>query len=593
MQDSVQLIKDKLSIEEVVAPYVMLKKSGRYLKACCPFHQEKTPSFVVSPDRGMAYCFGCHKGGDIFQFIQEIEGLDFKGALEFLAEKANVTLEKFASKGPKISRDEKEELKAANEEASNFFVQSLQKTEEGKKVVEYLKKRGANEETISEFKVGFAPEGRDKLYRHLLEKGFNKEAILKSHLAVPRDSAQQDVADRFHLRLMFPIQNEKGDFIAYGGRALKKGDDPKYLNSPEYVLYNKSATLYNMHRAKAAIREKDFTVVVEGYLDVMASHQAGIQNVVATCGTALTVEQFKLMKRYSSKVALAFDSDAAGQNALHRGVQTAQPLGLELFVVSIPSGKDAADAVKENPQFWISAIEKKEPYLEYFLRRYREIYDLHSAEGKRGFTDSMMEILKGVKHPVERDHYLKELSRLVSTPVEMLYDFLNQASTQRKVGRLAAQSDVLPKKTGRERLFLYFVGLLLAFPKTFFEVLDGFENFSPLAERIKTLGLIRQLSNLTEERWKDFLNNLETFLEDPSFEISASHVYKQVRDHYNLRGELDDGFFQAFDRPDLLQKLALEAEVKNTDLKAVPEEFEKVITLLYLDFVSSKPELHG
>ena len=329
--DSIAEIKSKLSIEDVVAPYVQLKKRGKYLKACCPFHQEKTPSFVVSLDRQMAYCFGCQKGGDMFQFIQDIEGLDFKGALEFLAEKAGVSLPKGGSGGPRVPKDKKDKLKAANAEASKFFVQNLWKTDTGAKVLAYLKARGLNDETIREFQVGFAPESKDDLYRHLLDKKHEKEVVLESSLAISRDSESKRVVDRFHLRLMFPIQNTQGDFVAFGGRALKRGDQPKYLNSPEYVLYSKGSLLYNLNRAKSEIRQQDLAIFVEGYFDVMASHQAGVKNVVATSGTALTEKQLKLVKRYSKNVALAFDQDSAGQEALKRSVELAQTLDLELL----------------------------------------------------------------------------------------------------------------------------------------------------------------------------------------------------------------------------------------------------------------------
>ncbi len=579
MQDPVQEIKNRLDVVDVVAPYVQLKKAGKYLKACCPFHQEKTPSFFVSPERQLAYCFSCEKGGDIFQFIQDIEGVDFKGALEILAEKANIELPKH-SDGPKISKDEKSRLKSANQLACNFFVQKLWDTEDGAKVLSYLRGRAITDETIKTFQVGFAPDGKDNLYRYLLEKKCEKADLLA------RDSESKKITDRFWLRLMFPIDNTQGDVVAFNGRALKKDMNPKYLNSPEYVLYNKGSVLYNLSRAKKAIREEDLVVCVEGQFDVMASHQVGIQNVVATSGTALTEAQFKLLKRYTKRIALAFDSDSAGQDAMLRAVHTAQPFGLELFVIEIPEGKDTADAVKEDPQLWISAVEAKKPYLEFYEEKFKREFDLSSSTGKREFTDAMLDLLKGVTHPVEKDHFLKKLSRLVGTPVEMLYDYLSDMKTQRKHKSVKKESFTAARKAKRERLVEYFLGMLLAFPRVFFPTWEKAADFSDFLERAKDLGLNRQMNRLDEERFKEFYSGFEELLGTTDLETSVTSVYKQVRDHYNLHAEVDEVFYASVEGSEFLQKLAFEAEVRNPDHSLVAKEFEKLITLLYFEFTS-------
>ncbi|MBU0982064.1 DNA primase [Patescibacteria group bacterium] len=586
--DSVQEIKNKLSIEDVVAPYVSLKKRGKYLKACCPFHQEKTPSFIVSTDRQMAYCFGCQKGGDIFQFIQDIEGLDFKGALEFLADKAGVTLEKGGT-GPSIPKDKKDALRNINRDASKLFVQQLWGDGAGEKVLLYLRNRGMTDETIKEFRVGFAPDGKDTLYRHLLEKKYKKELILESSLAISRDAEGNQVFDRFRLRLMFPIQNANGDFVAFGGRALKKGDNPKYLNSPEYVLYNKSSILYNLNRAKEDVRKEDLAVFVEGYFDVMASFQAGVKNVVATSGTALTDKQFKLIKRYTKNVALAFDSDNAGQDALLRAIETAQALELEIFVVEISGGKDTADIVKEDSEKWRKAVNEKKPYLKFFMEKFQAKYDLGLPTGKKSFTDEMFEILKGVSHPVLKDHYLKEVSKLVGTPVDMLYDLLAKVqSDERKHRKLAGVESLKPKKSRKARLVSYFLGLLLVYPKMFFDLWEELTSYESFLKNAETLGLVKQISKLNEEDIGIFRNSFPEFLKELDFEIDATKVYKRVIDHYNLRGEITEAFYDGLENSDLLHKIALEADNENNDEKLIPEEFRKLITLLYLEFVTSK-----
>jgi len=559
------------------------------LKACCPFHQEKTPSFYVSPERQIAYCFGCQKGGDMFQFIQDIEGVDFRGALETLAEKANVELPKHS--GPKISKDLRNRLKAVNRDTNKFFVRNLWEGDDGEKVLGYLRSRGIDDDIIKTFGIGFAPDGRDNLYRHLLEKKHEKADILQSSVCVARDSESKKITDRFWLRLMFPIDNIQGDIIGFNGRALKKGSNPKYLNSPEYVLYHKGSTIYNLSRAKKAIREKDLTIFVEGQFDTIASHQAGVENVVATSGTALTMDQFKVVKRYSKKVALAFDADAAGQDALLRAVHTGQGLGLELFVIEIEGGKDAADLVKEDAELWVKAVEAKKPYLEYFEGKYRGEYDLESAEGKRKFTDEMLDLLQGVIHPVEQDHYLKKLSVLVGTPVEMLYDYLGRLKSERRQRSVKkVDADEVAKnargKEKKDRLVEYFVGMMLAFPKIYFSTWGKLENFEEFLGRAKGLGLNRQMNKLDEERFKRFCEGFVGFLGDSGLDYDASSVYKQVLDHYNLHAEVDEVFYASIEGAEELQKLAFEAEIKNPDHGLIRKEFEKLITLLYFEFTS-------
>ena len=580
--DPVQEIKAKLSIEDLVAPYVPLKRSGKYLKACCPFHQEKTPSFYVSPERQLAYCFSCHKGGDLFQFIQDIEGLDFRGALELLAEKAHIELPKFSGKSA-VSKDLKDRLKLINRDASKFFVQNLWTRGEAEKVVTYLLNRGLTEKILKTFEIGFSPEeGQDGLYRHLLAEKHEKNDILDSTVCLARDSESKDIVDRFRLRLMVPIENAQGETVGFGGRALKKGVEPKYLNSADYVLYNKSQIFYNLAKAKNSIREKDFAVIVEGYFDVMASWQAGVQNTVATCGTALTEEQVKLLKRYTSKLAFAFKADNAGHSALLRAIQTAQPFGLELFVITIPEGKDAADAVKKDPKLWVDSVEARKPYLDFFLEKIKVDFDLAGAQGKRQASDFFLEILKGTVHPVERDHYLKELSKLVGTPSAMLYDYLGELKTQHghRSSRLEKPSQASPLSR-RERLARYLLGLVLAFPAPFFKHFETLADFAVFEEKARALGLVQAFNKLDPEKYAAFYRDFPELLGE------ESSVYKQVRDHYNAQDTGWEDFLSGLENGPELQKLAMEAEVQNTDPEQLPQEFEKVLTNLYFETIAN------
>jgi DNA primase len=580
--DSVAEVKSRLNIEDVVAGYFPLKKAGKYLKANCPFHQEKTPSFFVNPERQIAYCFSCQKGGDLFEFIQEIEGLDFRASLELMAEKAGVELPKFSGK-PRISKDEKERLRGINEATNAFFVNNLWKSDDGSKVLEYLKGRGLTDETLKYFKVGLAPKGKDELYRYLLEKKYSKDDLLTSTVVVSRDSEGKQIADRFHLRLMIPIQDAQANPVAFGGRALKKGENPKYLNSPEYSLYNKSATLYNMSGAKSAIRDDQSIVVVEGYFDVMASHQAGIKNVVATCGTALTEDQFRLMKRYSKKIYLAFDSDAAGQAALLRAVEVSQTMDIELYVVSIPEGKDAADAVKEDPQLWVDAVKGAIPYLQFYIDRYAEVEDLSTAEGKKHYTDLMFKLLKAVKHPVERDHYLKLLAQKVGVSITSLYEHLSQFGQERKsrARQQVAETKVQPDL--KYRVVLRLVSLILAYPNEYFELWSKFKDFDVFSEEIQNLPVMARFDLLTKEKYEAFYKDFEEQLksDNPGDWHNLSSIYKQVSTYYNHRGQLDPEFFQQVEDGEKLNRLAFEIELKASGEAWIREEFKKLIARLY------------
>lgn len=582
--DPVLEIKSKLSIEDLVVPYVQLKRSGKYLKANCPFHSEKTPSFYVSPERQLAYCFSCHKGGDMFQFIQDIEGLDFRGALELLAEKARVDLPKYSEKDVKISKDLKDRLKSICQDANTFFVQRLHEKGDGEKVLVYLESRGLSKESIQKFQLGFAPDRKDDLYRFLLEKGYEKNDLLESSLTLARDSGSQDIIDRFKLRLMVPIHNTQGESIAFGGRALKKGEQPKYLNSSEYALYNKSATLYNMHRAKVAIRDEDIVVIVEGYFDVIASDQAGIPAVVATCGTALTEEQLKLIKRYTKRIAFAFDGDQAGQAALLRAVQLAQSMDFELFVVKIPSGKDAADAVKEDPQLWVEAVRQKIPYLEHYLKEGTDQFDLKTAQGKRDFTDYFVQVLQGAQHPVELDHYLKELSKKVGSPVRMLYDYLSQVKAERGHIRLKKEEKTRPKLSKKDRLVHEFITLFLAYPNLFFEIWKPLSSLDAFLRLAEGTNLIQRLDRLTEAEFQFFRNHFEEIFGD------QTPVYNRVLDYYNAQGTVDDAFYKSIENANSLNLLALEAEKEFSTTDEVRKEFEKLITKLYFESLLAKGE---
>ena len=399
MSTPVEQIKDRLNIEEIVGSYVKLEKAGKNLKAKCPFHNEKTPSFYVSPDRGSYYCFGCGAKGDIFSFVEQFEGLDFMGALKLLGERAGVDITQGRGQGTGYAeaKSEKERLLAVMEEAARFFETAL----EGKNPIvegnttysmevnearEYVRRRGITEKTVKEFRIGFVPNEWRLLYNHLREKKFSDSDIEKAGLAkrpeVIDAGAPKSLYDRFRGRVLFPICDSSGRVIAFSGRILreepnKNGSIPaKYLNSPDTPLFNKSTVLYGIDKAKQAIRERDYTILVEGQMDLVLSHQAGIKNTVAVSGTALAdsltnrdnvVNNLGVVRRLSQKLILAFDSDSAGRKAALRSAQIALSVDMDVKIADLPDGKDPADLVLSDPESWKNVLRAAKPVIEFLL----------------------------------------------------------------------------------------------------------------------------------------------------------------------------------------------------------------------------------
>ncbi len=424
MADVVEDIKSRLSIEDVVSQYVQLKKAGRSFKGLCPFHSEKTPSFVVSLEKQICHCFGCNKGGDIFGFIQEIEGVPFAQALEILADKAGLKIDKKKLDKKNFSSD-KEPYYTAHDFACEFFEEKLQQTIEGKKVLEYLYKRGLTDETIKEFRLGFAPDEFDALYPMLIKKGVSKEVLLKSGLVSAKNISSQEIYDKFRLRLMFPIFDAFGKICGFGGRALKQDQSPKYLNSPDSPIYNKSNLLYGFYQAKKSIKEKDQAIFVEGYFDVILPYQSGVKNVVAGCGTALTLQQIRLVKRLTTNMLTCFDCDDAGFEASKRSYFIFQSENILPRILQFKDAKDPADFVKENPSELPKLIKEAKDFISFFLEHLLKNHKADTLEGRRKILDELLPIYKQLT-PVIRDGFVKDLALRVGISEKNLYEELDR-----------------------------------------------------------------------------------------------------------------------------------------------------------------------
>ena len=438
-------IKSRLPVLEVVGETVALKRAGTAYKGLCPFHAEKTPSFIVSPDRESWHCFGCGKGGDIFTFLMEREGLDFREALTRLAEKAGVELSERTAREDR----RKKRLREALEAAISWYREVLIRTPQGERARAYLAERGFAEATLERFTIGYAPNAWDALSKRLGARGFSDEELIGAGLA--SSSNRGGVIDKFRGRVIIPIRDASGRATGLGGRIMPGAEGPKYLNSPATPLFDKSRTLFAIDLAKAAIRKEKLTVIVEGYTDVMAAHQAGFTNVVASLGTALTFGQVELATRYADGVALAYDVDLAGEAATQRGLL--EELGPDtavskVRVIRIPSGKDPDELIRTDPDAWRAAVAAAKPVIEYFIDRAAVEADLGTVGGRRDVTGRVLAILKRVPDRVEQALYLQQLARLVNVEERTLADALAHAPVVRRPAR-PAQAD--PGQNGETR----------------------------------------------------------------------------------------------------------------------------------------------
>ncbi len=415
--DAVQEIKSRLNIEDIVSEYVQLKRAGRNFKGLSPFTNEKSPSFIVSPEKQIWHDFSSGKGGDVISFIEQVEGLDFKGSLELLARKAGVDLsafQKFKTSGG--NSQHKERLFLAVEAAVKYYQVQLTKSE---KPLRYVREnRGYEKQTIIDFRFGYSPPGSDNLAKYLKSKDFSEQELLDSGLCIKRNSG---VIDMFRDRLMIPLSDTQGRPVGFTARQLDNDKNaPKYINTAATILYDKSRQLFGFAQAREHIRKSGYVVVVEGNLDVVASHQAGVKQVVASAGTALTTQHLKALQRFTGDIRLAFDDDRAGQEAAERTIPLAQSLGLELGFVSIPSGKDPDELIKQDVALWQKTVDSPEYMIDWLLTRIASQVDLRSAPGKRKFTTTTLDIVRKIQDQVEQEHYLRIIADMTKTSVDSI-----------------------------------------------------------------------------------------------------------------------------------------------------------------------------
>jgi DNA primase len=465
-------IKERLDIVEVIQSYVPLKKAGRSYKGLCPFHSEKTPSFVVFPDTGTWHCFGaCGTGGDVFSFIMKQENVDFGEALKVLAQRAGVDLK---PPSPQAAAAEQRValLQEINQSAANYFHHLLLNSDEAVRARAYLEKRGLARETIDRFQVGYALNQWDGLLRYLSSKGYAAADMAEAGLIVERDDRSGHY-DRFRGRVVFPIRDLQGRTIGFGGRVL---DDslPKYLNSPQTPLFDKSSVLFGIDQSRQGIRIAGEAVIVEGYMDVLMAHQNGINNVVAQMGTALTEAQLRLLKRYTQRFILALDSDVAGDQATLRGLDVARQvadrevvpvptprgfirfeerLAADIRIVSLPVGRDPDEVIRESPQRWAQLIGQARPVMDYYFQALTADLDLSVARDKAEAVRRLGPLVAEIGDRVQRTHYLQQLARMVQVDERSLWQQIRQSAGGKQPSR-PEQAEAPAEEPGRTALEL-------------------------------------------------------------------------------------------------------------------------------------------
>lgn len=461
MSDVTDRIKERIGAVDLISEYLKLDRAGSNFRALCPFHSEKTPSFMVNPDRNFWYCFGCQKGGDIFSFVQEIEGLSFRETLLRLGEKAGVEIPRFQNReGEKAEGDEKKRLLQILEVATLFFQTQLEKGSSGAEIKKYLLQRGLTEEAIKAFRLGLIPVGWSHLLDFLLSRGHSLADIEKTGLLVKKEnSAQQNQAshyDRFRERILFPVVDYFGQVVGFSARVFPGGDEKnaKYINTPQTLVYDKSQVLYGFFQAKSAIKKLGRVILAEGNMDIVASHSAGVENVIAISGTAFSQKQADLIKRLTNKVSLCLDMDEAGRKATVKTIKICLESDLETDVIFLPKGnKDINDLVIKDKVLWQKTAKAGGvPVMKYFFEETFGKYDKDDPRGKKMIARDLLNLIKEIADPVEKEYWLKKLAQRANIDGEVLASVLEKVAQKKQGEKKLEKKEPFSIKKPEDRL---------------------------------------------------------------------------------------------------------------------------------------------
>lgn len=615
-------IRDRIDIVEIISETVKLRKSGKNFTGFCPFHPNvRTPAFVVFPETGTWRCFGaCNEGGDVFGFLMKKEGWDFPEALRYLAKRAGVQLR------PRTTAEEAREeahqnLRELLEAALVHYRHQLLHTEEGASVLEYLRNRALTDEILEIFEIGYSPKSWDATRTHLMQKGYSEKDLMDAGMVSERDSG--GTYDRFRHRIMIPIRDARGRMVGFGARAVDPDDQPKFLNSPQTVLFDKGRLLYGLDKARKAIRSNDQVVIVEGYMDVMGLYQAGYENAVSPMGTALTDHQLRILKRYSRNVIMALDPDTAGSAATLRGLDIAREtfdrdvdpvfdargllrherrLDAELRVITLPEGKDPDEVVAEDPSVWLSLIKSAQPIVDYVIDVLSEGQDLEDAKIKAQIAQQVLPLIEDVADSVEREAYRQHLARKLRVDERALFSSRSRTRARRtsqtfRSSREATDVQSRAKDIPLERFCL---GMLLQNPELLYRINRQFQalqmnrlnqaDFSGTAYKVIFQAVNKALNQDEEEPsnyWRSTLDdsligvaesiltelyNLTSFagleLERPKVADEVVSRFLQLRKQ-NLEGELN--------RLQFVLQAAIEQDVDESEVEIDIGDYKKEV----------------
>ena len=541
MLSSIDEIKDRLDIVEVIGGYIKLQKSGQNFRALCPFHSEKTPSFFVSPTRQLWHCFGgCNEGGDIFKFIMKIEGVEFGDALRILAQKAGIEIKK---ENPKI-RSERERLYEVCELATKFFEEQLKQSKIGQDAKSYLLDRKINQESLKKWRIGYAPDTWQGLFNFLISKNYSKEEIKKAGLGL--SSERGSFYDRFRGRIIFPIFDLSSNVIGFTGRIFKNKDKDeiaKYVNTPQSLLYDKGRILYGLNRAKVEIRKKNICILVEGNIDLIMVHQAGFENTVAVSGTALTDYQLSILKRYSDNLLIAFDMDSAGQAATKRGIDLAQAQGFNIKIITLTEGKDPAEIISKDPEEWKKSLEGAKAILDFYFDTAFFERDLNSPEEKKEIADILLPVIKRISNKIEQAHWTQKLAKKLSIREEIVQEQLKDT----KFKEVGIKSGYINKekpsnllvKTRKDTLEETILSLILKKPKKITLIKEEF--FSYFSSKFKII--FTELKEGKSSQNIDFISHLsffEDFFKDEEidYDVEIKACLREIK-RLEIKNKLD------------------------------------------------------
>jgi len=585
--DEVEEIKHKIDIVDLMSQYLTMNKAGANYKVLCPFHHEKTPSMMVSPEKQIFKCFGCSKGGDVFAFIMEMEGLEFVEALRMLADRAGVILQKSnkTKQQYQAEKDTKSRLYKVNQLAAAVYHKILLESKDAKSAREYLEKRKLTSKTIKDFTVGYAPE-KPILYDFLKKRGFLDSEIRAA-----------GSPERFRNRIIFPINDVMGNAVGFTGRSLLKDQQPKYLNTPETQIFHKSRVLYGLDKAKAEIKLQKMCIIVEGQMDVVLSHQAGVSNAVASSGTALTLDHLLIVARYTNNIAFAFDADSAGTGAAKKAIQIAIVNDINARIIAMPENiKDAGEAVEKDPKIWVEATRRSIPALEWWMgttfnKQPSTGNNQLSGQEKKEIARELLPIIKTIPDQIERSHYLQVLAKKLNIPEKTIIDAFNKISIKYQVSSIKGKGKEV-KLSCEETL----IGLLSIHPKFLNLIVTDldYKDFNdPLFTGLvyKNMQSCYTKDNCSEKfclgkQCKKFLNNeiTDELLEKIKFislqieegfkETDEEEVKKEILSlSLRIKDQKKDNLKESF-----AQKIA-EAEKSGNreEVKKLLEEFQRVI----------------